>query len=71
LVSTFFSDLQKHLGSQSQQRKYEIKKYFGLIPLMSRDIMKEESNRLWWAENGRAILSQLLVKSDKDPQVQK
>ncbi len=33
--------------------------------------MKEESNRLWWAENGRAILSQLLVKSDKDPQVQK
>ena len=31
--------------------------------------MKEESNRAWWADNGRTILSQLLVKSDKDPQV--
>jgi hypothetical protein len=36
----------------------------------TRDIMKEESNRTWWADNGRAILAQLLVKSDKDPQVQ-
>ena len=30
-------------------------------------IMKDDSNREWWVENGRLILGQLLVKSDKDP----
>lgn len=30
-------------------------------------IMKDESIREWWVENGRLILGQLLVKSDKDP----
>jgi len=30
-------------------------------------IMEDDSNREWWVENGRLILGQLLVKSDKDP----
>jgi len=30
-------------------------------------IMKDDSLRDWWVENGRLILGQLLVKSDKDP----
>lgn len=38
------------------------------LRLAFRNIMKEETNRTWWADNGRAILAQLLVKSDKDPQ---
>jgi hypothetical protein len=30
-------------------------------------IMKDDSIRDWWVENGRLILGQLIVKSDKDP----
>jgi len=31
------------------------------------NIMKENSNRKWWINNGKIILTQLLVKADKDP----
>ena len=31
------------------------------------NIMKENSNREWWITNGKIILTQLLVKADKDP----
>ena len=30
-------------------------------------IMEENSNRDWWTNNGKIILTQLLVKADKDP----
>ena len=30
-------------------------------------IMRENSNRDWWTSNGKIILTQLLVKADKDP----
>ena len=30
-------------------------------------IMTEDSNRDWWVDNGKAILTQLLIKADKDP----
>ena len=30
-------------------------------------IMTEESNRVWWVDNGKAILTQLLIRADKDP----
>ena len=30
-------------------------------------IMEKKDNKDWWVENGRTILCQLLVKSDKDP----
>jgi len=32
-----------------------------------REIMKDERNRDWWMDNGKIILAQLLVRSDKDP----
>jgi len=31
------------------------------------EVMKDSSNRQWWVDNGRLILGQLLVKSEKDP----
>ena len=31
------------------------------------NIMKDNSNREWWISNGKIILTQLLVKADKDP----
>ena len=30
-------------------------------------IMEKKENKDWWVDNGRIILCQLLVKSDKDP----
>lgn len=37
------------------------------LRLAFREIMKEESNRQWWIDNGRVILAQLLLRSDKNP----
>lgn len=31
------------------------------------NIMTENTNRAWWVNNGKTILTQLLVKADKDP----
>ncbi|XP_023325632.1 mitoguardin [Eurytemora carolleeae] len=37
------------------------------LRLAFREIMKDNELREWWTDNGRIILVQLLVKSDKDP----
>jgi len=31
------------------------------------NIMTENTNRAWWVSNGKTILTQLLIKADKDP----
>jgi len=31
------------------------------------NIMAENTNRAWWVNNGKTILTQLLIKADKDP----
>jgi len=37
------------------------------LRLAFKEIMNSESNRQWWIENGRAILAQLMVRSNKHP----